>query len=159
MTKVFFERKNFFQAVRGKRAHCFFCFCKLIQRWFKKIITFWIKIQTIEGGEVLKKKVKSKVTWTSKVCMLKNTLEKIRIGIIHNTLLKTTLHQGITNFLRHTFCKNMTAWGVIKYERAWNPVKSRISSAFEDDFQSSKKLDLIDDIAFLESENDFEAVR
>lgn len=53
----------------------------------------------------------------------------------------------------------MTAWGVIKYERAWNPVKSRISSAFEDDFQSSKKLDLIDDIAFLESENDFEAVR
>lgn len=107
----------------------------------------------------MKKKVKSKVTWTSKVCMLKNTLEKIRIGIIHNTLLKTTLHQGITNFLRHTFCKNMTAWGVIKYERAWNPVKSRISSAFEDDFQSSKKLDLIDDIAFLESENDFEAVR
>ena len=93
------------------------------------------------------------------VYMLKNTLEKIRIGIIHNTLLKTTLHQGITNFLRHTFCKNMTAWGVIKYERAWNPVKSRISSAFEDDFQSSKKLDLIDDIAFLESENDFEAVR
>lgn len=107
----------------------------------------------------MKKKVKSKVTWTSKVCMLKNTLEKIRIGIIHNTLLKTTLHQGITNFFGHTFCESMTAWRVIKYERAWNPVKSRISSAFEDDFQSSKKLDLIDDIAFLESENDFEAVR
>ena len=159
MTKVFFERKNNFSGSERKGAHCFFVSVNWFKGDLKKIITFWIKIQTIEGGEVLKKKVKSKVTWTSKVCMLKNTLEKIRIGIIHNTLLKTTLHQGITNFLRHTFCKNMTAWGVIKYERAWNPVKSRISSAFEDDFQSSKKLDLIDDIAFLESENDFEAVR
>ena len=46
---------------------------------------------------------------TPKEFTSKNTLEKIRIGIIHNTLLKTTLHQGITNFFGHTFCESMTA--------------------------------------------------
>ena len=39
------------------------------------------------------------------------------------------------------------------------PVKSRIPAVFEGDFQSPKKSNFIDDIAFLESKNDFEAVR
>jgi hypothetical protein len=39
------------------------------------------------------------------------------------------------------------------------PVKSRLPAVFEGDFQSPKKSNFIDDIAFLESKNDFEAVR
>ena len=39
------------------------------------------------------------------------------------------------------------------------PVKSRLPAVFEGDFQSSKKSNFIDDIAFLELKNDFRAVR
>lgn len=42
---------------------------------------------------------------------------------------------------------------------AAKPVKSRLPAVFEGDFQSPKKSNFIDDIAFLESKNDFEAVR
>ena len=38
-------------------------------------------------------------------------------------------------------------------------VKSRLSAVFDGDFLSPKKSNFIDDIAFLESKNDFEAVR
>lgn len=38
-------------------------------------------------------------------------------------------------------------------------VKSRLSAVFEGDFQSPKKSNFIDDIAFLELKNDFRAVR
>jgi hypothetical protein len=38
-------------------------------------------------------------------------------------------------------------------------VKSRLSAVFEGDFQSSQNSNFIDDIAFSESKNDFEAVR
>ena len=38
-------------------------------------------------------------------------------------------------------------------------VKSRLLAVFEGDFQSPKKSNFIDDIAFLELKNDFEAVR
>ena len=42
---------------------------------------------------------------------------------------------------------------------AAKPVKSRLPAVFEGDFQRPKKSNFIDDIAFLESKNDFEAVR
>lgn len=42
---------------------------------------------------------------------------------------------------------------------AAKPVKSRLSVVFEGDFQSPKKSNFIDDIAFLELKNDFRAVR
>lgn len=42
---------------------------------------------------------------------------------------------------------------------AAKPVKSRLTAVFEGDFQSHKKSNFIDDIAFLELKNDFRAVR
>ena len=42
---------------------------------------------------------------------------------------------------------------------AAKPVKSRLLAVFEGDFQSPQKSNFIDDIAFLELKNDFEAVR
>jgi hypothetical protein len=42
---------------------------------------------------------------------------------------------------------------------AAKPVKSRLPAVFEGDFQSPKKSNFIDDIAFLELKNDFRAVR
>ena len=42
---------------------------------------------------------------------------------------------------------------------AAKPVKSRLPEVFEGDFQSPKKSNFIDDIAFLNLKNDFEAVR
>jgi hypothetical protein len=39
------------------------------------------------------------------------------------------------------------------------PVKSRLAAVFEGDFQSPKKSNFIDDIAFLKLKNDFRAVR
>lgn len=42
---------------------------------------------------------------------------------------------------------------------AAKPVKSRLPEVFEGDFQSPKKSNFIDDIAFLESKNAFRAVR
>ena len=38
-------------------------------------------------------------------------------------------------------------------------VKSRLPAVFEGDFQSPQNSNFIDDIAFLELKNDFEAVR
>jgi len=49
---------------------------------------------------------------------------------------------------------------VIKIDdMATKPVKSRLSAVFEGGFQSPKKSNFIDDIAFLELKNDFRAVR
>ena len=42
---------------------------------------------------------------------------------------------------------------------AVKPVKSRLPAIFEGDFQSPKKSNFIDDIAFLKLKNDFRAVR
>ena len=46
-----------------------------------------------------------------------------------------------------------------KHDIAAKPVKSRLLAVFEGDFQSPKKSNFIDDIAFLELKNDFRAVR
>ena len=44
----------------------------------------------------------------------------------------------------------MTGWVIKIDDIAAKPVKSRLSAVFEGDFQSTKKSNFIDDIAFLE---------
>ncbi len=72
---------------------------------------------------------------------------------------KITLCQGATSSIGHTFC-TVIMGRVIKIDDiAAKPVKSRLLAVFEGDFQSPPKSNFIDDIAFLESKNDFRAVR
>ncbi|WP_302770461.1 hypothetical protein [Anaerotignum lactatifermentans] len=72
---------------------------------------------------------------------------------------KITLRQGAISFIRHTFSSIMMG-RVIKIDNIdAKSVKSRLPAVFDGDFQSFKNLNFIDDIAFLELKNDFEAVR
>ena len=72
---------------------------------------------------------------------------------------KIVLCQGTTSFIRHTFHSIMMGWVIKIDDIAANPVKSRLLAVFEGNFQSPKKSNFIDDIAFLELKNDFRAVR
>ena len=56
-------------------------------------------------------------------------------------------------------CIFYMGWVVKIDDIAAKLVKSRLPAAFEGDFQSSQKSNFIDNIAFLESKNDFDAVR
>ena len=76
-----------------------------------------------------------------------------------NIFWKISLRQGATSFFGHTFRSIMMGWVIKIDDIAAKPVKSRIPAVFEGDFQSPKKSNFIDDIAFLELKNDFRAVR
>ena len=72
---------------------------------------------------------------------------------------KITLRQGGNSFSWHTFCTVIMGWVIKIDDIAAKSVKSRLPAVFEGDFQSPKKSNFIDDIAFLELKNDFRAVR